>query len=282
MSPTSISPRAVPPDARAGVAPPAPRPLLDRLIARDRVIVAVALALAAGLAWLWLLAAPRGGGMAKGMAMPGAGGIWTLAYLGATFVMWALMMVAMMLPSAAPMILLYSRFARQASPRPLAYTAAFLGAYVAVWTLFSLVAALAQAALVWAGAVSAMSLALGNLNAAGALLVLAGLYQLSTVKQACLDQCRSPLSFFMRRSRPGPGGAFRLGLAHGLFCLGCCWALMLLLFVGGVMNLAWIAGLALIVLAEKALPARFAPRSLVAGVLLVAGLLLLLAPRLAA
>ena len=259
-----------------------PHPLLDRLIARDRVIVAVALALAAGLAWAWLLAAPRGTNMADGMAMPGEGGIWTLAYLGAAFLMWALMMVAMMLPSAAPMILLYSRFARQAAPRPLAYTAAFLGAYVAVWTLFSLGAALAQAALVSAGAVSAMSLALGSARCAGALLVLAGLYQLSALKQACLDQCRSPLSFIMRRSRPGPGGAFRLGLAHGLFCLGCCWALMFLLFVGGVMNLAWIAGLALIVLAEKALPARFAPRPLIAAVLIVAGSLLLLAPGLVA
>jgi predicted metal-binding membrane protein len=277
------------PDPAQGVASAATRPLFDRLIANERAIVAIAVAAATALAWSWLVIAPPGGhdmgGMAgmDGMAMrPDPAAAWSAAYLAVAFFMWALMMVAMMLPSAAPMILLYSRFARRAAPRPAAYTAAFVLAYLAIWTLFSVAAATAQAALVSAGIVSAMTLAVGDMRLAGALLLLAGLYQLSPFKRACLDRCRSPLSFIMRRSRPGPSGALRLGLAHGLYCLGCCWALMALLFVGGVMDLAWIAGLALLVLAEKVAPGPWMARRLIGGGLLVAGALLLVAPGLLA
>jgi predicted metal-binding membrane protein len=178
-----------------------------------------------------------------------------------------------MLPSAAPMILLYSRVAARAPAGGLALATVFVLAYLAVWTGFSAAAALAQALLISTGLMSAAALAVGDNRIAGALLVLAGLYQLSPLKQACLDQCRSPLTFIIRLSRPGAAGALRLGLAHGLYCLGCCWALMLLLFVGGVMNLAWIAVLALLVLIEKLAPGRLPVRRLLAAALVFLGAL---------
>ena len=251
---------------------------IDRLLSRESLIVGACLAAAAGLAWVWLVrtAAP-GHDMAMGpMAPPG---VWTPAYLLAAFTMWSLMMVAMMLPSAAPMILFYARFARRsgmAGPGPA--IALFALVYVAVWTAFSLLAALLQAALVGSGAVSGMALALGDRRLAGALLLLAGLYQLAPLKQACLAGCRSPLDFLLRRWRPGLAGALRLGGAHGLYCLGCCWALMLLLFVGGVMNLAWIAALALLVLAEKMAPPRLRLRPTLGIALVLAGAALALWP----
>ena len=249
---------------------------LDRLLSRPTLIVAASLAAAAGLAWLWLLRTAAPG---DSMAMPTAVAPWSAAYLLAAFAMWGLMMVAMMLPSAAPMILFYARFARCSGMRRAAgATALFVSAYLAIWALFSLAAALLQAVLVDAGVASAMELALGDRRVAGLLLALAGLYQLTPLKRACLASCRSPLDFLMRLWRPGPAGAVRLGLAHGVYCLGCCWVLMLLLFVGGVMNLAWIAGLALLVMAEKLAPARWPVSSLVGAVLILAAFTLVLLP----
>lgn len=283
MSPGSTSPPTAPPEERAA-APPR-RPLLERVIAREQAIVAVCLAGAGALAWIWLVAAPPGGhGMAAshaGTAMPAmAAEPWSAAYLLPAFAMWALMMVAMMLPSAAPMILLYARVAARAGDGArAASTPVFLLTYFGIWTLFAAAAALVQAALIASGLIDAMGLAAGGGRTAGALLLLAGLYQLSPLKRACLDQCRSPLAFIMRLSRPGVAGAVRLGLAHGLYCLGCCWALMLLLFVGGAMSLAWIAGLSLIVLAEKYAPPRLRLRPVLAAVLIAAGAVLLLAPQ---
>ena len=264
----------MPPDAEARAAPPPP---VGRLIRGQRAIVALSLAGLAALAWLWLAGMPAVGDSGhSAMAMGQApADVWSAAYLLPAFAMWTLMMVAMMLPSAAPMILLYGRMAsRPGVPHPLAYTAAFTAAYLGIWTLFSAAAALAQAASVSTGLVSDMALAIGDARTAGALLVLAGLYQLSPIKQACLDQCRSPLSFIIRLSRPGASGALRIGLAHGLYCLGCCWALMLLLFVGGVMNLAWIAALTLIVLAEKLAPASFLFSRFLALLLIAGGAIL--------
>ncbi len=178
------------------------------------------------------------------------------AYLTSAFVMWFLMMVAMMLPSAAPMILLYSALARRAEARGavLAPTSVFAGAYLAVWGGFSALAALAQWLLVRSGTVSDISLALGSRRVGGAFLIAAGLYQATLLKRACLQNCRSPMAFLVRWWRPGVAGAARLGFAHGVYCLGCCAMLMALLFVFGVMNLVWVAALAVLVLAEKALP----------------------------
>ena len=246
--------------------PPEP---VERLLSRPTLIVAACLAAAAGLAWLWLI---RTAGAGDVMAMPMVADAWSADYLLSSFIMWLLMMVAMMLPSAAPMILFYARFARRSGMRGAgAATALFVSTYVGVWGLFSLAAAALQAALVSAGAVSAMALRFGDQRVAGALLLIAGLYQLSPLKRACLSGCRSPLDFLMRLWRPGTSGSLRLGAIHGLYCLGCCWPLMLLLFVGGVMNLIWVALLALIVAAEKLAPPWLRLDLVLAILLLVAG-----------
>lgn len=249
---------------------------IERLVKRDQWIAGACLALICALAWAWLAreaahmapttpapAAMPGMDM-SGMKMPGmemtapasaAGGPWS-ADLVAAAVMWFLMMVAMMLPSAAPMILFYARFARQAAGQGarVASVATFAGVYLAVWAGFSVVAAAGQVALVRAGVVDAMSLAVSRRMLAGGLLIAAGAYQLTPLKRACLTACRSPAAFLNAHWRPGLAGAVRLGLRHGMSCLGCCWLIMGLLFVGGVMNLAWVAVLALVVLIEKVAP----------------------------
>jgi predicted metal-binding membrane protein len=241
---------------------------LERALLRDRWIVGSCLALLVALACLWLwrdhaLMAQWDESMAamgmKEMEMEGgpmATSAAPAAYLVEAFVMWLIMMVAMMLPSAAPMILLYGKLARSGRQQGgvFASTTVFAGLYLAVWAGFSAVAALIQWALVRSGAISDMGLAFGDRRVAGALLIAAGLYQLTPLKYACLEKCRSPLSFLMRLWRPGLLGAARLGLTHGLYCLGCCAMLMVLLFVFGVMNLAWVACLAIVVLLEKVFP----------------------------
>jgi predicted metal-binding membrane protein len=161
--------------------------------------------------------------------------------------MWGTMMVAMMLPSAAPAILLYARVHRHSMGAASPPTMAFLAGYLACWTLFSICAATIHVAL--------GSDALVSRQAIAALLIAAGIYQLSPLKNACLNRCRSPAQFLTRHYRSGAAGALRLGLLHGAYCVGCCGLLMGLLFVGGVMNLAWITGLTLLVAAEKLLPA---------------------------
>ena len=250
---------------------------LERTLNRTGLIVGACLAAAAALAWLWLIrtAAP---GEAMAMA-PMSPNVLSAGYFLSAFVMWLLMMVAMMLPSASPMILFYARFARRSGMvGGGTATALFALTYLAVWAGFSLAAVLLQAMLVWAGAVSSMALTIGDRRVAGALLLLAGLYQLSPLKQACLVACRSPLDFLVRLWRPGLAGALRLGAVHGFYCLGCCWALMLLLFVGGVMNLAWVALIAVLVLAEKLAPPwlRFSP--VIGALLAAAGVALILLP----
>ena len=208
------------------------------------------------------------------MAMPVAP--WSAAYLVPAFAMWAVMMVAMMLPSAAPMILLHARIGRTPTAAlRLAHTLLFSLAYLVVWTGFSAAAALAQALLIDLGLVRAATLALSDRGLAAAVLAAAGLYQLTPAKAACLDQCRSPIQFVLRYWSPGIGGALRLGVAHGLYCVGCCWGLMALLFVAGVMNLAWVALLAGLVLFEKVAPPRWRASLLIAGLLFAGGAALL-------
>ena len=210
------------------------------IAARSRTVTLVGLFILSLLAWLYLLS---GAGMEPMAGMAGMAPGWPLVAA-----MWSAMMVAMMVPSAAPAILLYATVHRrsQDSPPP---TAAFLAGYLACWIGFSLLAAWLQVA-----ATSPMSMALDSRIVSGALLIAAGLYQLSQLKDACLGRCRSPAQFLARHYRPGAMGAARLGLRHGAYCLGCCWLLMALLFVVGVMNLAWVAALALLVAAEKLLP----------------------------
>ena len=224
--------------------------VLERLLRRDRWVVGACLAVIAALAWGWLISMSA---MDMG-AMPMAPTYAT--QLGAAFVMWLVMMVAMMLPSAAPMILLYARFSRQARrqgavPTPVA---AFAGVYLLLWAVFSLLAAAAQTTLAAAGLLSPVTLAIGDQRLAGGLLIAAGLYQLTPLKRTCLERCRSPVAFITRLWRPGWAGAVRLGAVHGLYCLGWCWLILALRFVGGVMNLAWVGLLALLVLVEKVAP----------------------------
>jgi predicted metal-binding membrane protein len=265
---------------------------LERTLLRDRWIVGACLALLVALACLWLwrdhLAMARWDESMVAMGMkdmemeggPMATSSAPAAYLVAAFVMWLIMMVAMMLPSAAPMILLYGKLARGARQQGgvFASTTVFASFYLAVWAGFSAVAALIQWVLVRWGVLSDMGLAFGDRRIAGALLIAAGLYQLTPLKYACLEKCRSPLSFLMRLWRPGLAGAARLGLTHGVYCLGCCAMLMALLFVFGVMNLAWVACLAVVVLIEKVIPrglqfGRFAGVAALAfGISMVLGL----------
>jgi predicted metal-binding membrane protein len=237
--------------------------LTSRILRHERAIVVMGVALLVLIGW-WYIA--RGAGMDDGMAGMRA------PPFGALVLMWWLMMVAMMLPSAAPAILLYARVRQMRNAdAAIAQTWVFLAGYLAVWLLFSILAAGAQHLL------AGPSMALENRFAEGALLIAAGAYQLSPLKNACLARCRSPTQFLSRHWRPGWDGAVRLGVLHGADCVGCCWMLMALLFVGGVMNLLWIVALTLIVTVEKLLPGgdwfgRTAGVALVAwGVLRLAG-----------
>ena len=180
---------------------------------------------------------------------------WTATEFGLRLSMWAAMMVAMMVPTAAPMTLLYAAVARKAAAQhnPLAPTFVFVAGYIAMWTIFSIVATVAQHALDQAALLSPMMASNSALFGA-ALLIAAGVYQLTPLKNACLRNCRAPAHFMSRYWRTGNLGAFRMGLTLGAYCVGCCWILMGLLFVGGVMNLLWIAAIAIFVLLEKTSP----------------------------
>ena len=281
---------------------------LTQLLKRDRVVVAAALAVLALLAWayvLWLsarmaipmdlpAAAPADGmaGMdVAGMDMAGidmggaSGGLepafraWAPADLAFMFAMWSVMMVGMMTPSVAPMVLLYAAAGRKAaeSGAPLASTGWFFAGYLAVWIGFSGLATLAQWVLTSFVLLTPM-MATASPVLGGIVLVAVGLYQWTPLKDTCLRACQSPLGFLMKHGgfRAEPLGAVRLGMAHGAYCLGCCFALMALLFVGGIMNVLWIAGLTILILLEKIVPAgRLIPR--VSGALIgAAGIWLLI------
>jgi predicted metal-binding membrane protein len=168
--------------------------------------------------------------------------------------MWAVMMVGMMLPSATPTILLFAALERKRPAAATARTAFFVAGYFAIWTVFSVAAAAAQTALSHAGLVS-MQMAVTTALLAGSIFILAGIYEFTPLKERCLVHCRSPLEWIPRHMRPGRMGAFRMGMEHGAYCVGCCWVLMLVLFAVGVMNLVWVAAIAAAVLTEKLLPA---------------------------
>jgi len=192
----------------------------------------------------------------NGRLMPMRSEPWTMGYAVLVLGMWAVMMAAMMLPSAAPMILFYGTIARGRRARGdlTVGSGVFAGGYLLVWAAFSLAAVGLQFVAEQAALLSPM-MEMTSIGLSGVLLIAAGLYQWTPLKQACLRRCRSPLEFVMTQWREGVRGAFVMGLKHGAYCLGCCWLLMMLLYVGGVMNLGWIAGLALFVLVEKLAPA---------------------------
>jgi predicted metal-binding membrane protein len=222
-------------------------------------------------AWAWLVTLAADPISIDGsMSMTAELRPWTAAEAGSMFVMWAVMMVAMMTPSAAPVVLLYARIARRHHGRQaFAPAGVFYLGYLALWLAFSLLMTVLQWGLEQAALMSPLMAGTSSLLG-GLILIAAGVYQWLPLKNACLNHCRSPVQFLSTHWRPGTQGAFRMGVEHGAYCLGCCWALMLLLFVGGVMNLLWVAAIAIFVLVEKAAPfGRAAGR--VASILLIAG-----------
>jgi predicted metal-binding membrane protein len=247
---------------------------LEKYLKRDRLIVAVGLGGVIALAWIYIVAFD--GGLAAATMSTLAP--WTATHFVLIFLMWVVMMVGMMLPSAAPMILLYALVARKSAERdtPVVATAVFVGGYVAAWTGFGLLAALLQWCFEQAALLSPM-MASASPVFGGIVLMAAGVYQWTPLKERCLGNCRAPMSFLTHRWQAGRAGAFRMGLEHGMYCVGCCWALMGLLFVGGVMNLLWIAAIAGFVMLEKlasfGVPAgRFSGFLLIVSGLLVIGL----------
>jgi predicted metal-binding membrane protein len=231
--------------------------MLNALLRHDRTMVLAGLVAVIVLAWVYLL---LGAGIQMDLMDMGGGQImlmapeWTPGYAALIFLMWAIMMVAMMLPSASPAVLLAAALMRQrGGNRVLGPTGLFVLGYLVVWFGFSLVATALQWGLDRVGLLSA-DMASGNAVLAGVLLIAAGIYQFTPLKHACLVRCRSPFEGLVKYWRRGPLGPMRAGIANGAFCLGCCWLLMGLLFVGGLMNVLWVAAIALLVLIEKLLP----------------------------
>jgi predicted metal-binding membrane protein len=260
---------------------------LESLLKRDRLLVAAVLFVLTAVCWAYTVHMARemermctemgmhmdmDTHMDMGMEMMMMPQMqqWGLTELSMLFVMWVVMMVAMMTPTAAPMILLFASVQRKRreQERPFVRTGVFVTGYLLAWTAFSAVATAAQWGLHEAAVLSPMMVSTSSVFG-GAVLVAAGVFQWMPWKNTCLRHCRSPLSFITAEWREGAAGALSMGLKHGAFCTGCCWALMALLFVGGVMNLLWIAGLTIFVLLEKVVPAGEA-LGRAAGVLLAA------------
>ncbi len=241
-------------------------------VQRDRLAVLMALVGVTSLAWLYLLRMSADMQTSTPMEMM-AVRPWDLVDFGLVFLMWAIMMVGMMVPTAIPMTLMYAAVARKAArdQTPVPPTIVFASGYVVVWTLFSVLAALAQWGFDRAAILSPMMVATSP-ALGGSLLIVAGAYQLTPFKRVCLEHCRSPAHFLSSHWRPGVIGAFRIGMEHGAFCVGCCWALMGLLFVGGVMNLLWVAAIAFFVLLEKLMPRGQVTSRMAGGALIVAGM----------
>ena len=239
----------------------------ETVLRRDRTVVLTGLGLIVLLSWTYLIylawgmssmmvmsESSMGMEMGMEMAMPtvqpwGAVDYWLM------FVMWTVMMIAMMTPSAAPMVLTYTKINRQQGDKvkPVWGTAVFFFGYLLIWTLFSAAATLAQGGLHAATLLSPMMETTSPILG-GIILIAAGIFQFTPLKQACLSHCRTPLGYFMTEWRDGKWGALVMGVRHGAFCVGCCWLIMALLFVAGVMNLFWIAVIAAYVLLEKVLP----------------------------
>ena len=252
--------------------PERPPTVIESALRLNRVSLIVLIVALPLISWIWIAA------MARDMygSMSGAGAwmmtpVWDGPHLVLLWAMWAVMMAGMMLPSAAPMLLTYGTAARRsaASAANTSLTVyAFAAGYLVVWAAFSLAATALQRLLAMLLVLSPMMTVTSPAAGAG-LLILAGVYQLTPIKQACLAGCQSPFGFLMSHWRAGAAGAFRMGLEHGALCVGCCWALMLLLFAGGVMNLVVIAALTIFVAFEKLMP--FGARGArVSGLLLIA------------
>lgn len=258
---------------------------LEFLLRRDRLVMTGALLLTVVMAWAWLIA---GAGMERNAVamtrMYAVGEMvmqpvtWTVGYAAVIFAMWWIMMIAMMLPSAAPTLLLAAAINRKTQPdrAPYGTSAYFALGYLTAWAVFSLVAVAAQWGLAESDLLSPM-LHATTPAVVGLLLSAAGIWQFTPWKKACLTHCRSPLQFLVQRHRKGNASGFVMGIEHGMYCLGCCWAMMGLLFAGGVMNLYWIVGLALYVAAEKLLREGQIIRRVAGGALVLWGLAIMAA-----
>jgi predicted metal-binding membrane protein len=214
---------------------------LEQTLRHDRLIVAIGIAVVVAFSWGYLIA---GAGIDMSMAdMPMDPEPWSPAQALLMFAMWWVMMIAMMVPSAAPTILLFAAIKRRqaTTDSPVIASWLFLAGYLVIWAGFSLVA----------------------------------LYQLTPIKRACLRYCQSPVLFLSQYWQPGAMGALRMGFRHGSYCVGCCWFLMALLFVAGVMNLAWVAAVAIYVAFEKLLPrSQWLSRAAGVGLIVSGGLVL--------
>ena len=233
---------------------------LEKLLRRDRTIVIAGLVTITLLAWAYTInrsarMTAMEGRSIRQMGMPGMQ-VWQAEDILFNLIMWAVMMIAMMTPSATPMILAFAGLNRRRNPNENigGMSVSFFAGYLIVWFSFSAIATLIQCGFHSVGLLSPETMRVAPL-AGGILLILAGAYQFTPLKYACLSNCRTPLSFLTTEWRDGTSGALIMGLRHGLYCLGCCWTLMLLLFVTGVMNLLWVALIAGYVLIEKAVPA---------------------------
>lgn len=233
---------------------------LESLIKRDQLWVLASVAGATILAWLYLVSMATGMDTMSQAMLSARATPWTSTDFVLMFMMWVIMMVGMMLPSATPMILLFATVNRRRRSQGEAVTppVVFAVGYLAMWSAFSFVATLLQWGLHRTGLLSPMMTTTSALLG-GMTLIAAGIYQWTPLKTTCLRHCQSPLLFISTHWRSGPSGAFRMGWTHGRYCLGCCWILMCLLFVGGIMNLLWIAGLAVFVLVEKVWHHRWIP-----------------------
>ena len=252
---------------------------LEAALSRDRLWVLLGLGGAVALAWSWI--APMGVDMYGRMDGPSAWMMtarWDPAYAALMLGMWSVMMLGMMLPSAAAGILLYARVARSdaRSGSPVARTYLFAVGYLLAWAAFSLMATTLQWLLGSAALLTPM-MESDSHRFSAAVLIAAGIYQWTPLKDVCLRQCRGPAEFLSRHWRRGMSGALRMGFHHGLYCVGCCWVLMLLLFVGGVMNLIWIAAITIFVLLEKLMPGGRTAGRLSGIAMLFAGVAVLLA-----
>ena len=261
--------------------------MIERLLRRDRVIVLCALVCVTLLAAIYTVAgigmtmsavemSRMSGPLGSSMAM-GPAPVWVGSYAMLLFMMWWVMMIAMMTPSAAPTLLLFAAIKRHGSEgeRAQKLAAAFLIGYLVCWAGFSAAATALQWALHAGGLVEPSMMTVNSRLLSGMVLLAAGAYQFSPTKRSCLKFCQSPAQFLTTYRGRGYSGAVAVGARHGLYCLGCCWALMALLFVGGVMNLYWILGLALLVAAEKFLPGKALVSHVIGAALLIAGCLVL-------
>lgn len=234
-----------------GTSPPAS---LESVLSREHTFVIAGLVGITTAGWAYSLSVSVGGHFHE----PLSDGMWSPWSFAVVFIMWSIMMVAMMVPSAAPMILTYATLQRaQHGKRQATGTqavASFVAGYLIVWSAFSFVATLVQWALQSAALVTAAG-ASASLLFTGTLLVVGGGFQWTPWKRACLTHCRSPFVVLITSWRDGPRGALAMGLEHGAYCVGCCWALMALMFVAGVMNIFWLIAIAIFVLVEKVLPA---------------------------